>query len=84
MIHLCYPKFIEESEYGIHFDQKLTQHLLYSFFGALVYDKCVKTSWKFFSNTFIVFSLEFELLLTLFPFTFTFFVHHRGQSLFPS
>ena len=32
MIHLSYPKSIEESEYRIHFDQKLTQRLLYSFF----------------------------------------------------
>ena len=24
MIHLYHPKFIEESEYRIHFDQKLT------------------------------------------------------------
>ena len=28
MIHLHYPKFIGESKYRIHFDQKLTQHLL--------------------------------------------------------
>ena len=32
MIHLYYPKLIEESEYRIHFDQKLTQDLLYAFF----------------------------------------------------
>ena len=32
MIHLYYPKFIEESEYRIHSDQKVTQRLLYSFF----------------------------------------------------
>ena len=31
MIHLYYSKFIKESECSIHFDQKLTQGLLYSF-----------------------------------------------------
>ena len=77
MAHLYYPKFLEESEYRIHFDQKLTQHLLYSFFWALVFEKFVKTSRKFFSNTFIVLSLEFELLFTLFPFPFIFSVNQQ-------
>ena len=29
MIHLYYPKLVKESEYYIHFDQELTQRLLY-------------------------------------------------------
>ena len=53
---------------------------LYSFFWALVFEKFVKTSWKFLSNASIVLSLEFELLFTLFLFTFTFSVHHRPRS----
>ena len=42
MIHPYYPKFIEEFEYCIHFDQKLTQRLLYLFFSDLVFEKLVK------------------------------------------
>ena len=83
MIHLYYPKFIEEPEYRIHFDQKLTQRFLYSFFWDLAFEKYVKNSWKFLRNTFIILSLEFELFFTLFPFTFTFSVRRRPQSLFP-
>ena len=37
MTHPCYPKVIEESEYRIHFDQKLTQRLLHSLFLDLVF-----------------------------------------------
>ena len=54
LIHLYYPKFIEDSEYLIHCDQKWTQHLLCSFFWDLVFEKFLKNSWKFFSNIFIV------------------------------
>ena len=41
---------MKESEYLIHFDQKLTPHLLYLFFRDLVFEKCEKNSWKFSSN----------------------------------
>ena len=42
MIYSYYPKFIEEFKYRIHFDQKLTQRLLYFFFRDLVFEKLVK------------------------------------------
>ena len=83
MIHFFYTKFIEESEYRIQFDKKSTQHLLYSFFWDLVFEKFVKNSWRFFSNTFIILSLQFELFFALSPLTFIFSIHHCPRSLFP-
>ena len=74
MIHFFYTKFIEESEYRIQFDKNSTQHLPYSFFWDLVFEKFVKNSWKFFSNTFIILSLQFELFLLFL----------RSHSFFPS
>ena len=41
-----YTKFIEESKYRIHFDQKLTQRLLYSVF----WDWYLKNLWKIYEN----------------------------------
>ena len=47
MIFLYYSKFIEESDYAIHFDKKLTQYLVCLFLWDLVFQKFTKNSWKF-------------------------------------
>ena len=49
----------------------------------LALEKFVKKSWKFFSNPFIVLSLEFELFFALFPLTFTFSAHRLCGLCFP-
>ena len=56
---------MKESEYLIHFDQKLTQRLLYLFIWDLVFEKFENNSRKFFSNIFLIVYPEFELYCTV-------------------
>ena len=55
MRHIDYPKFFEESEYRIHFDQKFS--VWYVHFSETCYLKNLLM--KIFSNTFIILTLEF-------------------------